>query len=127
MIDGGDRWEKDPKMPQTGDDNSLIEVKAAGGAAATPSAPAVGGGVRFSYSDPGASSVALAGEFNQWSTTANPMTKDDAGNWTVSLPLKPGRYQYKFVVDGNWKEDPSNPEKAEDGLGGQNSVKIVSP
>ncbi len=53
-----------------------------------------------------ASAVFLAGSFNNWSPTATPMKRDSAGNWMVSLPLAPGRYEYKFVLDGEWCCEP---------------------
>ena len=53
-----------------------------------------------------AKAVFLAGSFNNWSPTASPMTKDKNGHWTASLPLAPGRYEYKFVVDGEWCCEP---------------------
>ena len=53
-----------------------------------------------------ASAVFLAGSFNNWSPTATPMMGDDRGHWSVSLPLAPGRYEYKFVVDGEWCCEP---------------------
>ncbi len=49
-----------------------------------------------------AQAIFLAGSFNDWDATATPMTRDNEGNWTVSLPLAPGRYEYKFVVDDEW-------------------------
>jgi neopullulanase len=67
---------------------------------------------RFRYTPPGpVSSVALAGEFNQFSATATPMTGPDAqGAYSVSLSLAPGAYGYKLVVDGSdWRFDPSTP------------------
>ena len=40
-----------------------------------------------------------------------------------AIDLPPGRYQYKFVIDqNNWKEDPNNPNRTNDGYGGNNSV-----
>jgi 1,4-alpha-glucan branching enzyme len=111
VINGGARWETDPTRPLAPNGNSVVEV--------------VAGGVEFTLTEPAATSVVVAGEFNNWSVTANPLTKDASGKWRTTLPLKPGRYSYKFVVDGNWKTDPANPETAPDGLGGQNSVKIV--
>jgi len=66
-------------------------------------------GVRFTYYDPAANQVFLAGEFNNWSTTATPMKRDPDGVWWVILDLPPGRYEYKFVVDGQWMADPMNP------------------
>ena len=50
--------------------------------------------------------VYLAGSFNGWSPTETPMTRDNGGYWTVALPLAPGRYEYKFVVDGEWCCEP---------------------
>lgn len=102
-------------------------------AAAAP-APAAGGGQaagpqqtaegwKFSYSAPTASSVHLAGSFNNWSTSADPLTKGTDGIWTLVKRLDPGAHQYKFVVNGSdWKEDPNNPNSADDGYGGKNSM-----
>ena len=28
------------------------------------------------------------------------MFKDTEGNWEVAVPLRPGRYEFKFAVDG---------------------------
>jgi len=62
--------------------------------------------------------VALAGEFNSW--TAQKAEKTAAG-WEVVLNLKPGRYEYKWVVDGNWVTDPDKPLQA-DQSGNQNNI-----
>jgi 1,4-alpha-glucan branching enzyme len=127
VIDGGARWETDPTMPVATDGNSVIEVP--GTALAPPAAPApkAGSGVSFTYADPAAKTVFVAGEFNEWNMTANPMQKNASGTWTATIPLKPGKYQYKFVVDGNWKPDPANPDAVDDTYGGKNSVKAVGP
>ncbi len=69
----------------------------------------VDGGIRFSYSDSRAREVALAGGFNNWSTTANVMTQGADGAWSVVVSLEPGEHEYKFVVDGQWIADPDNP------------------
>ena len=83
-------------------------------------------GVTFRYSGEG-SSVNLAGEFNSWSTSADPLTKGADGVWTITKKLNPGRYAYKFVVDGtNWKEDPTAKETTDDGFGGKNAIIVVS-
>lgn len=74
----------------------------------------VAGGIRFTYSDPAARSVAWAGAFNNWSTTANAMTKDAAGVWSVVVALPAGEHQYKFVADGQWFADPENGATAGD-------------
>lgn len=70
------------------------------------------------------SSVALAGSFNAWSSTAWPMRWDAArARWTLSRALEDGTHQYKFVLDGaEWVRDTANAETAPDGFGGLNSV-----
>ncbi|MBC8368057.1 hypothetical protein H8E52_11650, partial [bacterium] len=68
------------------------------------------GGVEFIYEDAGASNVYVAGEFNAWSTSSNPMKQDDEGHWRAIVALGPGSHEYKYVVDGNWIADPDNPE-----------------
>lgn len=57
---------------------------------------------RFTCHAPEANRVFLAGAFNDWSPESTPMTKDAEGNWSVAVDLKPGRYEYKFIVDGAW-------------------------
>jgi hypothetical protein len=78
--------------------------------------PALGGvakvesGIEFTYTDPYAASVSLAGLFNNWSMNATPLTMDDEGVWRVVITLPPGKHEYKFVVNGSeWVADPENP------------------
>ena len=79
----------------------------------------------LTYKDASAASVYVAGDFNQWSTSANPMEKK-GDIWQVNLNLAPGEYMYKFVVNGtDWKPDPDNANVAEDGFGGENSILTV--
>jgi len=61
--------------------------------------------VEFGFYAPKAKSVALGGDFNNWNpkTTIAKPSKD--GNWKVKLNLAPGKYQYKFLVDGQWQND----------------------
>ncbi len=75
----------------------------------------VDAGVEFTYSDPYAASVSLAGAFNNWDVNADPMTVDDEGVWSVVIDLAPGVYEYKFVLNGSqWVADPDNPKTAGD-------------
>jgi 1,4-alpha-glucan branching enzyme len=55
---------------------------------------------------PNAKEVRLAGSFNNWDPRANPLQHDGEGCWRVELILARGRYEYRFVVDGNWIDDP---------------------
>jgi chromosome partitioning protein len=53
--------------------------------------------------------VLIAGDFNNWSPMSTPMhTNGKPGLWTMKLPLQPGRYRYRLVVDGQWMTDPNN-------------------
>ena len=55
---------------------------------------------------PAAHQVRLAGTFNNWNPTATSLTKSKEGPWNVLLPLLPGRYEFKFLVDGVWCCEP---------------------
>ena len=83
------------------------------------------GGTKFSYNDPEAGAVFLAGTFNGWNATSHPMEKLKSGIWVITVQLGPGTHDYKFVVDGTWIEDPLNPEFVEDPYGGKNSILTV--
>jgi 1,4-alpha-glucan branching enzyme len=69
--------------------------------------------------------VRVAGDFNGWRPEATPLTSDKIGEWTVRLPLRSGRYEYRFVVDGLWMEDPEAGQRAVNPHGGFNSVVVV--
>ena len=66
--------------------------------------------------------VCLAGEFNGW--TPIPMEKRD-DEFQAIVELEPGEYQYKFVVDGQWVDDPSAPKATMNPFGTANSVVLV--
>jgi len=84
---------------------------------------AVKNGVRFSIHAPGAKKVQVAGEFNAWNPKKGPMLDvDSQGIWSKVIPLSPGTYQYRFVVDGQWRDDPSNPQKVASPYGETNSI-----
>lgn len=79
--------------------------------------------VRLVLVQPAARSVSVAGDFNGWNPTQTKLERADGGVWTVTLPLKPGRYEYMFVIDGKqWIADPLATEAAIDGFGAQNAV-----
>ena len=80
---------------------------------------------QFEFLAPNAQEVYLAGDFNNWDASANPMKKDKKGIWKISLSLKPGRYEYRFLVDGNWENDPSCCGFVPNEFGSQNCVRIV--
>ena len=83
--------------------------------------------VRLVLLQPGARSVSVAGDFNGWDPAQTKLERSDGGMWTATIPLKPGRYQYMFVIDGKqWIADPLAAEEATDGFGAQNAVLDVA-
>jgi len=81
----------------------------------------------FVFRGPDAKRVSVSGEFNDWSPDATPMKRGAGGQWETTLALKPGRYQYKFVVDGNWTHDPDARENVRNEHGSLNSVTEIRP
>jgi hypothetical protein len=71
-----------------------------------------------------AEKVIIAGSFNNWNEEAFQMQKTEFG-WQLKLQVKPGEYQYKFIVDGNWITDPDNPHQVRNEFDGFNSVMNV--
>jgi 1,4-alpha-glucan branching enzyme len=88
----------------------------------TVAGPAGQSVVHFEYVDSHADSVCVAGTFNGWHPSANPMKAVVHGHWRSDLVLQPGTYEYALVVDGRWKPDPQCGEKVENAFGGINSV-----
>ncbi|HEX8119091.1 MAG TPA: glycogen-binding domain-containing protein [Pyrinomonadaceae bacterium] len=68
-----------------------------------------------------ASVVVLVGTFNNWNQSQLLFARE-ADGWVCRVDLDPGVYQYKFIVDGDWLLDPSNPDTAEDEAGNVNTV-----
>lgn len=68
----------------------------------------------FSCYAPEAEDVFLAGSFNDWNPEATPLENDDQGSWSVALELAPGRYEYKFLVNGRWCCYPDRDDQSQD-------------
>jgi hypothetical protein len=68
--------------------------------------------------------VSVVGSFNGWKKGVTPMLRTRAG-WSVTLPLPPGEYQYKFDVDGQLRRDPLSTSLISDGQGGYNAITLV--
>lgn len=76
--------------------------------------------------DPGkvARSVCLAGDFNNWVPLV--LQKGMDGKFAAAVPLHPGTYEYKFIVDGKWITDPDNQIQAANAFGTSNSIAQIS-
>ncbi len=75
---------------------------------------------------PGAHHVYVAGSFNEWKPERAPLVAAGNDRWIGNLEVKPGRYEYLFVVDGQWLPDPNAKETVQNPFGGKNSVLTVS-
>src|ERR1051325_3118793 len=80
--------------------------------------------IEFSLQAPQASSVVVAGSFNNWDTHKTRLQRNGDA-WKTSVPLAPGRYEYRFVVDGQWITDPNCKECVGNDYGSTNSVLVV--
>lgn len=78
--------------------------------------------VAFAIEAPNADTVVLVGDFNAWETGAHPMKRDAHGVWRRNVLLAPGRYEYRFVVDGRWVNDPASQRRCANAFGTQNDV-----
>ena len=68
-----------------------------------------------------AKQVYISGSFNDWSTMQTPMEGCDSG-WMVTMKLEPGKYSYKFIIDGRWTNDPFNKLREKDTFNGFNNI-----
>lgn len=76
--------------------------------------------------EPAAQQVYVAGSFNGWKPDTTPLMALGNGRWKGDLKLGPGRHEYLFVVDGQWRPDPNARETVQNPFGGRNSVVMVS-
>ncbi|OGP71108.1 MAG: hypothetical protein A2W09_08230 [Deltaproteobacteria bacterium RBG_16_50_11] len=81
--------------------------------------------VQFEFSAPEAREVFIAGEFNHWDVRATPLKKEKSGIWKITLPMTPGRYEYRFLTDGKWENDPSCSGCVPNKFGSLNCVRTV--
>jgi 1,4-alpha-glucan branching enzyme len=78
--------------------------------------------VEFTCHAPAARKVCIAGNFNAWNASSMPMKKEKDGAWRIKLKLSPGKYEYKYFVDGAWASDQSCSELVPNPFGTDNCV-----
>jgi hypothetical protein len=84
--------------------------------------------VEFSLEAPGATTVAVAGDFSGWESDFVLEDADGDGIWTGRIPITPGLHKYMFVIDGtDWVTDPGAQRYSDDGFGNRNAVLAVAP
>ncbi|HLY08161.1 MAG TPA: glycogen-binding domain-containing protein [Planctomycetota bacterium] len=74
---------------------------------------------------PGATDVAITGAFNSWAPEGVRMSHDGNGTWRTALDLSPGEYEYRLIVDGQWRDHPEAPKRVPNPFGSENCVLIV--
>ena len=74
----------------------------------------------------GAKEVVLTGDFTQWAKDKVRLTPAAAGEWITMLELAPGEYQYRLIVDGEWRDHSEATRRVANSFGTQNCVLIVA-
>ena len=79
----------------------------------------------FTFHAPEAVEIQVLGDFNRWDGKKHSMKKGSRGVWTKAMMLMPGTYEYKYKVDGSWKEDPTNLSNRMNPFGTYNNILTV--
>lgn len=78
--------------------------------------------IDLSYHNYGGRDLKIAGEFNNWVPDGGIETVLDSDTIHKILYLQPGEYEYRLVIDGKWRNDPTNPEQITNSMGIHNSM-----
>jgi 1,4-alpha-glucan branching enzyme len=81
--------------------------------------------VTFSLKAARAKRVSLLGDFNNWDAGATPMKRDKDGIWKSTLILSAGRYEFKFLLDGKWREASKAEPSVPNAFGTLNNVLVI--
>lgn len=79
----------------------------------------------FCFTAPAAVSVQLVGDFTDWQRRPMSLQKGVDGVWRTSVDLEPGTYHYRFLVDGEWRDDPECTLRVTNPFGSENAVRLV--
>ena len=80
----------------------------------------------FRFTDPTAMSVLLVGDFTHWQAKGIPMHKNKEGIWMATMELPPGKHTYRFIVDGEWRDDPECSLRVANPYGSEDMVRQVA-
>jgi 1,4-alpha-glucan branching enzyme len=80
----------------------------------------------FTLEEPAATSVQVAGDFSEWEKHPISLKKQKNGTWKATISLPPGNYQYRFLVDGQWRDDPACPARVPNPFGEMNCILDVA-
>jgi 1,4-alpha-glucan branching enzyme len=79
----------------------------------------------FTFRAPEAISVQLVGDFTHWQEHPISLRKDATGIWHTKVELQPGTHHYRFLVDGEWRDDPECNVRVPNPFGGENMARRV--
>jgi 1,4-alpha-glucan branching enzyme len=79
----------------------------------------------FSFHAPDALSVQLVGDFTHWQKNPINLKRQSNGTWRTAVVLAPGTYHYRFLVDGQWRDDPECALHVPNPFGSKNAVREV--
>lgn len=83
--------------------------------------------VAFTFHAPPGAEIFLAGTFNDWNRTSIRLGDDGTGTYATTVLLPIGRYEYRFLVNGEWQNGPHAVAQTPNGFGGTNNVLVVEP
>ncbi len=82
--------------------------------------------IPFAVKLDGAGEVLLTGDFTNWTGAAVKLRRVADGSWTTTLQLAPGEYQYRLLVDGQWRDHPEAQRRVPNPFGTENCVLVVA-
>ncbi|HEY1788631.1 MAG TPA: glycogen-binding domain-containing protein [Verrucomicrobiae bacterium] len=80
----------------------------------------------FTFRAPEAVSVQLVGDFTHWQEKPISLKKEAGGVWRAAVELSPGEHHYRFLVDGEWRDDPECRMRVPNPFGGQDMMRKVA-
>ena len=80
----------------------------------------------FAIFAPEAQTVELVGNFTDWEQSPIQLKKSKDGTWKAAVSLDAGTYEYRFKVDGQWRNDPDCPRRATNPYGEENCIREVA-
>jgi len=81
----------------------------------------------FAIVAPEAASVVLVGDFTDWESHPVGLKRQRDGSWKTTVPLEPGAHEYRFIVDGQWRDDEQCALRRQNPFGATNCVREVAP
>lgn len=73
-----------------------------------------------------AGQVVATGEFCGWDQQGVGLKRRKDGAWSATLSLTPGEYQYRLLVDGQWRNNPDAERRVANGYGSENDVLTIA-